>query len=87
VVFHGGCKAGTTITLDTHVMHYYEHKLVGVFHQDPEDYRRSVQMLTSRLVDGREFVTETMPLNQLISAFERVRRFEGIKFAIDPSVM
>jgi L-iditol 2-dehydrogenase len=87
VVFHGGCKAGTMINLDTHVMHYDEHKLIGVFHQDPEDYRRSVQMLTSRLVDGREFVTETMPLNQLISAFERVRRFEGIKFAIDPSVM
>ncbi|NPV85227.1 MAG: alcohol dehydrogenase catalytic domain-containing protein [Anaerolineae bacterium] len=87
VVFHGGCKAGTSITLDTHAMHYFEHKLIGVFHQDPEDYRRSVQMLTARLVDGRQFVTETMPLNQLISAFERVRRFEGIKFAIDPSVM
>ncbi len=50
VVFHGGCKAGTTITVDTHTMHYAEN-------------------------------------NQLISAFERVRRFEGIKFAIDPSVM
>ena len=87
VVFHGGCKAGTSITLDTHDMHYMEHKLIGVFHQDPEDYRRSVQMLASRLVDGREFVTETLPLNQLITAFERVRRFEGIKFAIDPSVM
>ena len=85
VVFHGGCKAGTTITLDTHAMHYFEHKLIGVFHQDPDDYRRSVQMLTSRLVDGRELVTETMPLNKLITAFERVRCFEGIKFAIDPS--
>jgi L-iditol 2-dehydrogenase len=87
VVFHGGCKAGTTITLDTHTMHYGEHKLIGVFHQDPDDYRRSVQMLNARLVDGREFVSETMPLNQLISAFERVRRFEGIKFAIDPTQM
>jgi hypothetical protein len=44
-------------------------------------------MLNARLVDGREFVSETMPLNQLISAFERVRRFEGIKFAIDPTQM
>lgn len=87
VVFHGGCKAGTTITVDTHAMHYFEHKLIGVFHQDPDDYRRSVNMLASRLVDGRKFVTDTMPLNQLITAFERIRRFEGIKFAIDPSVM
>jgi L-iditol 2-dehydrogenase len=87
VVFHGGCKAGTTITIDTHAMHYFEYKLIGVFHQDPDDYRRSTQMLFNRLVDGREFVTETMPLKQLIAAFERVRRFEGIKFAIDPSIM
>jgi L-iditol 2-dehydrogenase len=87
VVFHGGCKAGSTITVDTHTMHYSENKLIGVYHQDPDDYRRSVQLLSARLVDGRKFVTETMPLNLLINAFERVRRFEGIKFAIDPSVM
>lgn len=87
VVFHGGCKAGTTVTVDTHAMHYNEHTLIGVFHQDPDDYRRSVNLLANRLVDGREFVTETMPLNQLITAFERVRRFEGIKFAIDPAVL
>ncbi len=87
VVFHGGCKAGTTITVDTHAMHYFEHKLIGVFHQDPDDYRRSVNLLASRLVDGRKFITDTMPLSQLITAFERIRRFEGIKFAIDPTVM
>ena len=69
------------------LMHYDEHTLIGVYHQDPDDYRRSVNMLASRQVDGREFVTETMPLNQLITAFERVRKFEGIKFAIDPTNM
>lgn len=87
VVFHGGCKVGTTITIDTHSMHYFEHRLIGVYHQDPDDYRRSTQMLFNRLVDGREFVTETMPLDQLVTAFEKVRRLEGIKFAIDPSCM
>lgn len=87
VVFHGGCKAGTTITLDTHAMHYFEHKLIGVFHQDPDDYRRSVNLLVNRLVDGRQFITETRPLSGLVQAFESVRRFEGIKFAIDPSVL
>jgi len=87
VVFHGGCKAGSTITVDTHAMHYDEHTLIGVYHQDPDDYRRSFNMLASRLVDGREFITKTMPLNELITAFESIRRFEGIKFAIDPTKM
>jgi L-iditol 2-dehydrogenase len=87
VVFFGGCKRGTTITIDTNAMHYYEHRLVGVYHQDPDDYHRSVELLSNRLVDGRLLVTETMPLNQMIEAFQRVRRYEGIKFAIDPSIM
>jgi L-iditol 2-dehydrogenase len=87
VVFHGGCKRGTTISVDTHAMHYFEHTLIGVFHQDPDDYRRAVELLSHRLVDGRLLVTDTMPLNELILAFERVRRHEGIKFAIDPAVM
>lgn len=87
VIFHGGPKGGTTVTVDTHTMHYGEHTLIGVYHQDPDDFQRSVQLVFSRLVDGRKFVTETMPLSQVITAFERVRRFEGIKFAIDPTQM
>lgn len=87
VVFHGGPKAGSTVSVDCHAVHYGEHTLIGVYHQDPDDYKRSVQMVMNRLVDGRKFITETMPLNQVITAFERVRRFEGIKFAIDPTQM
>lgn len=87
VIFHGGCKSGTTISLDTKAMHYAEHTLIGVYHQDPDDYRRSFNLLASREVDGRMFVTEELPLNELIEAFQRVRRYEGIKFAIDPTRM
>ncbi len=87
VVFHGGCKSGTTISLDTRAMHYEEHTLIGVYHQDPDDYRRAFNLLASRQVDGRQFITEELPLNQLLDAFARVRRYEGIKFAIDPNTM
>ncbi len=87
VVFHGGCKSGSTITVDTAAMHYEEHTLIGVYHQDPDDYHRSVNLLASRQVDGRELITRTMPLNQLLTAFENVRNYSGIKYAIDPTQM
>jgi L-iditol 2-dehydrogenase len=87
VLFHGGCKSGTTVTLDTKTMHYAELTLFGRYHQSPDDFRRAFNLLKYRLVDGRKLVTATLPLNQLLEAFERVRRFEGIKFAIDPSKM
>lgn len=87
VVFFGGCKSGTTITLDTKLMHYAELTLIGVFHQTPDDYKRSFDLLASRLVDGRQFVKESVPLSQLLDAFDRVKALEGIKFAIDPTQM
>ena len=86
VVFFGGCKSGTTITVDTRAMHYSEYTLIGVYHQTPDDYRRSLDLLASRSVDGRAFISERMPLGQLLEAFQRVRRLEGIKFVIDPAV-
>jgi L-iditol 2-dehydrogenase len=87
VVFFGGCKSGTTITVDTRSLHYGELSLIGVFHQTPDDYQRSCALLSSRLVDGRQFVKQTLPLSQLIEAFERVKALEAIKYAIDPTVM
>jgi L-iditol 2-dehydrogenase len=87
ITFHGGCKSGTTITVDTKLLHYSELKLVGVFHQTPNHFRRSLNLLSSRLVDGRRFVKETLPLSQLLEAFTRVKSLEAIKYAIDPTVM
>lgn len=87
IVFFGGCSRGTTITVDTHLLHYNELTLYGVFHQTPDDYKRAFDLLASRLVDGRRFVKETLPLNRLIEAFDRVKALEAIKYAIDPTVM
>ncbi len=87
VIFFGGCKKGTTITVDTVLMHYSELKLIGVFHQTPDDFKRSFDLLAARLVDGRDFVKETLPLSQLIEAFNKVKALEAIKYAIDPTVM
>ena len=87
VVLFGGCSRGTSIAVDTHRLHYEELTLYGVFHQTPDDYKRAGDLLASRLVDGRQFVKETLPLNQLIDAFHRVKALEAIKYAIDPTVM
>jgi L-iditol 2-dehydrogenase len=87
VTFFGGCKSGTSITVDTGLLHYSEVRLLGVFHQTPNHFRRSLNLLGARLVDGRKFVKETLPLSSLLEAFRRVKALEGIKYAIDPTVM
>lgn len=83
----GGCKSGTSITVDTVLLHYSELKLMGVYHHTPNYIKRALDMLSTRLVDGREFIRQTLPLSQLLEAFARVKALEGIKYAIDPTVM
>lgn len=87
VTFFGGCKSGTTVTVDTVQLHYSELTLLGVFHQTPGDFRRSLELLSTRLVDGREFVKETVPLSRLLDAFKWVKELKAIKYAINPAVM
>ncbi len=87
VTFFGGCKSGTSIKLDTVQLHYDELQLLGVFHQTPDDYRRALHMLSARLVDGRKFVKETVPLSHLLEAFTWVKELKAIKYAIDPKSM
>jgi L-iditol 2-dehydrogenase len=87
VVFYGGCARGTTLTVDTGLLHYGELKLIGVFHQTPQDFKRGFDLLANRLVDGREFVSETLALDSLLEAFERVKSLRAIKVGIDPTTM
>ena len=87
VTFFGGCKSGTSIKLDTVQLHYDELQLLGVFHQTPDDYRRALHLLSARLVDGRKFVKETVPLSHLLEAFTWVKELKAIKYAIDPKSM
>lgn len=87
IVFFGGCSKGTSIEVDTYLLHYTELTLYGVFHQTPDDYKRACHLLANRLVDGRQLVRESLPLNRLLEAFDRVKALEAIKYAIDPTVM
>ena len=79
----GGCKAGTTITVDTHRIHYDGVTLTGFYHTTP----RHVQMAADMIINGEipvdTFVTGEYPWEQLIEAVEAHGRQEGIKNAIN----
>ena len=87
VVFYGGCAKGTTLTVDTGLLHYGELKLIGVFHQTPQDFKRGFDLLANRVVDGRELISDTWPLDRLLDAFDRVKSLQAIKIAVDPTAM
>jgi L-iditol 2-dehydrogenase len=42
VNFFGGCPGGTTVSLDTHTIHYSNLKLLASFHHTPKTFRRAI---------------------------------------------
>jgi L-iditol 2-dehydrogenase len=80
----GGCPSGTTVTYDTHRMHYDELHLRGVFHFTPADVKKAYEVLSGRKLKTKEFISGTYPLTGLETALKRLANGRGVKYAIIP---
>lgn len=82
VILFGGVKSGTKVCFDTHRLHYDEINIKGVFHFTPDDVRKAAEIL--RDIKVSQLITARFPLSEITSAFERLSRGEGLKYAIIP---
>jgi L-iditol 2-dehydrogenase len=78
----GGCASGTTITVDTSVVHYGEVQIRGVFHHTPKHVRRALELIGERIVTADELVTDELPLDRLDAILERLVGHAGVKTAV-----
>jgi len=65
VNFFGGCPAGTTITLDTTLIHYSNLTLLASFHHTPRTIRRALKFIESGVVTAADFVDGECTLEEL----------------------
>lgn len=84
VSFYGGCQKGTTVSLDTHRIHYEELDMSGVFHHTPPHFSKALHLIAqgkinvSHLIEGEKRLTE---INQI---FQKHVSDNPLKFAIVP---
>jgi len=82
--FFGGCEEGTSIQLDTKMLHYSDKRMIGVFHHTP-DYIKAA--LTSLSTNGHQFeslISDDLSLSDLVEAFANMGSRNALKFAIHP---
>lgn len=86
VMLFGGCKGGTTVTLDTRKIHYdcLTIKSPSVYLQTPDILGRSLKLLASNDVPGKEFITHHYPLEKVVEALENHKNQVGLKTEIVP---
>jgi len=70
VNFFGGCPSGTTITLDTTLIHYSNLTLLASFHHTPRTIRRALEFIETGMVRAADFVDGECPLSQLPELFK-----------------
>jgi L-iditol 2-dehydrogenase len=70
VNFFGGCPSGTTITLDTALIHYSSLTLLASFHHTPHTIRRALEFIEAGVIRAADFVDGECPLTQLPELFK-----------------
>ena len=72
VNFFGGCPVGTTITLDTTLIHYSNLTLRASFHHTPRSIRRALQFIEAGVIRARDFVDGECLLADLPELFKQM---------------
>lgn len=84
VNFFGGCPAGTSITLDTTLIHYSNLTLLASFHHTPRTIRRALALIEQGVIRAADFVDGECPLSRLPELFQSlVAGNQAIKTLID----
>ena len=70
VNFFGGCPSGTTLTLDTTLIHYSNLTLLASFHHTPRTIRRALEFIEAGVIRAADFVDGECPLTKLPELFK-----------------
>jgi L-iditol 2-dehydrogenase len=82
VNFFGGCAPDTSIALDTHLVHYSELTLKGVYHHRPETFRRALALLADPSFRADLLISGERPISGIVDALESMIRKESLKVVI-----
>ena len=72
VNFFGGCPTGTSVSLDTGLIHYSNLTLRASFHHTPRTIRRALEFIESGVIRAADFVDGECDLSELPALFARM---------------
>jgi L-iditol 2-dehydrogenase len=84
ILLFGGSKSGTSISIDTVLLHYSELTITGIFHHTPKHVKIAFDLISGGTVRALDYITANKPLSETIAALELIGRQQGIKYAIVP---
>lgn len=86
VHWFAGCKGGSTVAVDTKLVHYNELTLYSLFHHTPAYVAKAFNWLATGQLNPTPLLSGTFPLNQVVTALQAMEAGKGFKYAILPPV-
>ncbi len=68
VLLFGGTKSGSTMELDTTMLHYSQLTIKGVFHTTPKYVQRAFNLIKNGVISSKDFVNEEYHIEQIQDA-------------------
>lgn len=78
----GGCAPGTSVSLDTHRVHYSEITIKGVYHHRPDSFRRALARLTDPDFPASQLLSARRPIDAVAEALEDMIEKRALKVII-----
>jgi L-iditol 2-dehydrogenase len=78
----GGCAPGTSIELDTHLVHYSELTVKGVYHHRPDTIRRALQLLANPTFKADLLLSAEMSVDDTEAALRSMIAKDALKVVI-----
>lgn len=85
VNFFGGLPTGKdSIPINTNLIHYREISVLGTSSQSIYDFRKTLELVSTGVLQVKRFITHRFPLEKAIKAFETASSRTGLKTCINP---
>ncbi len=80
----GGCKSGTSISVDTGRLHYDEIKVLSIFHHTPLYFREALRLIYEEKLPVEKLITDRVPLERAEEAIIKHMNGQALKVLITP---
>lgn len=78
----GGCAPGTRVAMDTHLVHYSEITVKGVYHHRPATVRRALALLADDTFPADHLLSDTRPIEEVELALRAMIDKQALKVVI-----
>ena len=80
----GGLPAGSTVELETNIIHYKELLVSGAHGSVPRHHRLAVELIASKKLDMNPFISHSFSLDEIGEAFRIAESKEGLRVIVKP---